>query len=104
MVKRLRTAHSKDRIRSCPEAETYPQLDPGRPYGPSGRRIRNFLFFVSDYRIASADSRLSACRALYLWKGPMASKLTAGDLQIITRIAVFRGLKPATVEHIVAPA
>jgi CRP-like cAMP-binding protein len=34
----------------------------------------------------------------------MASKLTAGDLQIITRIAVFQGLKPATVEHIVAPA
>ena len=34
----------------------------------------------------------------------MASKLTAGDLQIITRIAVFRGLKPETVEHIVAPA
>lgn len=34
----------------------------------------------------------------------MASKLTAGDLQIITRIAVFRGLKPETVEHVVAPA
>jgi CRP-like cAMP-binding protein len=34
----------------------------------------------------------------------MASKLTAGDLQMITRIAVFRGLKPETVEHIVAPA
>ena len=34
----------------------------------------------------------------------MASKLTAGDLQIITRIAVFRGLKPETVEHIIAPA
>ena len=34
----------------------------------------------------------------------MALKLTAGDLQIITRIAVFRGLKPETVEHIVAPA
>jgi CRP-like cAMP-binding protein len=34
----------------------------------------------------------------------MATKLTAGDLQIITRIAVFRGLKPETVEHIVAPA
>lgn len=34
----------------------------------------------------------------------MRSKLTPGDLQIITRIAVFRGLKPETVEHIVAPA
>ncbi len=34
----------------------------------------------------------------------MASKLTAGDLQIITRIAVFRGLKPETVEHIISPA
>lgn len=34
----------------------------------------------------------------------MASKLTVGDLQVIARIAVFRGLKPETVEHIVAPA
>jgi CRP-like cAMP-binding protein len=34
----------------------------------------------------------------------MASKLTGGDLQIITRIAVFRGLKPETVAHMVAPA
>jgi CRP-like cAMP-binding protein len=34
----------------------------------------------------------------------MESKLTAGDLQIIARIAVFRGLKPETVEHIIAPA
>ena len=34
----------------------------------------------------------------------MASKLTAGDLQIIARIAVFRGLKAETVEHIIAPA
>ena len=34
----------------------------------------------------------------------MSSRLTAGDLQIITRIAVFRGLKPETVEHIIAPA
>jgi CRP-like cAMP-binding protein len=34
----------------------------------------------------------------------MAAKLTPGDLQIITRIAVFRGLKPETVEHIIAPA
>lgn len=32
------------------------------------------------------------------------AKLTAGDLQIISRIAVFRGLKTETVEHIVAPA
>lgn len=32
------------------------------------------------------------------------AKLTAGDLQIISRVAVFRGLKAATVEHIVAPA
>ena len=34
----------------------------------------------------------------------MASHLTPGDLQIIPRIALFRGLKPETVEHIVAPA
>ena len=34
----------------------------------------------------------------------MASNPTAGDLQIITRIAVFRGLKPETVEHIIAPS
>jgi CRP-like cAMP-binding protein len=34
----------------------------------------------------------------------MPLRLTPGDLQIITRIAVFRGLKPETVEHIVAPA
>jgi len=33
-----------------------------------------------------------------------ASHPTAGDLQIIARIAVFRGLKPETVEHVVAPA
>jgi hypothetical protein len=32
------------------------------------------------------------------------AKLTAGDVQIISRIAVFRGLKAETVEHIVAPA
>jgi len=29
---------------------------------------------------------------------------TAGNLQIIVRIAVFRGLKPETVQHIIAPA
>jgi CRP-like cAMP-binding protein len=34
----------------------------------------------------------------------MPSKLTPIDLEIITRIAVFRGLKPETVAHIVAPA
>lgn len=34
----------------------------------------------------------------------MSSKLTAGDFQIITRVAIFRGLKPETVEHIIAPA
>ena len=34
----------------------------------------------------------------------MSSKLTAGDLQVINRVAVFRGLKPETVQHIVAPA
>ena len=34
----------------------------------------------------------------------MSSKLTAGDLQIVTRLAVFRGLKSETVEHIIAPA
>jgi CRP/FNR family transcriptional regulator, dissimilatory nitrate respiration regulator len=30
--------------------------------------------------------------------------LTAGDLQVITRIAVFRGLKPETIMHIIEPA
>ena len=34
----------------------------------------------------------------------MSSKLTVGDLQIITRTAIFRGLKAETVEHIIAPA
>ena len=34
----------------------------------------------------------------------MASKLTGGDLQIITRIAVFRGLQTETVAHMIAPA
>jgi CRP-like cAMP-binding protein len=34
----------------------------------------------------------------------MSSRLTGGDLQIITRVAVFRGLKPETVQHIIAPA
>ena len=34
----------------------------------------------------------------------MTSNPTHGDLQIITRIAVFRGLKPETVEHVIAPA
>jgi len=34
----------------------------------------------------------------------MESRLTAGDLQVIARIAVFRGLKAETVEHIVASA
>lgn len=34
----------------------------------------------------------------------MSSKLTAGDFQIITRVAIFRALKPETVEHIIAPA
>jgi CRP-like cAMP-binding protein len=35
---------------------------------------------------------------------PMSSKLTAGDLQVITRVAVFRGLKSETVQHIIEPA
>lgn len=34
----------------------------------------------------------------------MSSKLTVGDLQIITRVAIFRGLRSETVEHIIAPA
>lgn len=34
----------------------------------------------------------------------MSSKLTAGDLQVITRVAVFRGLAPQTIQHIIAPA
>jgi CRP-like cAMP-binding protein len=34
----------------------------------------------------------------------MSSKLTAGDLQVIARVAVFRGLRPETVQHIIAPA
>ena len=34
----------------------------------------------------------------------MASKLTPGDFRIVSRIAVFRGLKSETVEKIIAPA
>lgn len=34
----------------------------------------------------------------------MPSKLTAGDLQIITRVAIFRGLRSETAEQIIAPA
>jgi CRP-like cAMP-binding protein len=34
----------------------------------------------------------------------MAAHLSAGDLQIISRVAVFRGLKSETVRHIIAPA
>jgi len=34
----------------------------------------------------------------------MSPRLTAGDIQIISRIAVFRGLKAETVEQIIAPA
>jgi CRP-like cAMP-binding protein len=34
----------------------------------------------------------------------MSSKLTIGDLQVIGRVAVFRGLKPATIQHIIKPA
>ena len=34
----------------------------------------------------------------------MALKVSAGDLQIIARITVFRGLKPDTVKHIIASA
>src|SRR5450759_3822251 len=34
----------------------------------------------------------------------MSSRLTAGDLQIITRVAIFRGLRSETVEHVIAPA
>ena len=34
----------------------------------------------------------------------MASYLSASDLQIINRVAVFRGLKSETVQHIIAPA
>jgi CRP-like cAMP-binding protein len=34
----------------------------------------------------------------------MPSKLTPADLKIVTRVAVFRGLKAETVEHIIAPA
>jgi CRP-like cAMP-binding protein len=34
----------------------------------------------------------------------MASHLTAGDLQIVKSIALFRSLEPETVKHIIAPA
>ncbi len=34
----------------------------------------------------------------------MASKLTLGDIQVVTRIPMFRGLRPETVEHIVRSA
>jgi CRP-like cAMP-binding protein len=34
----------------------------------------------------------------------MASTLTAGDIDLVSRIAVFRGLKPETIRLIIAPA
>ncbi len=34
----------------------------------------------------------------------VSTKLTPEELRIVTRIAVFRGLKPDTVEHILVPA
>ncbi len=34
----------------------------------------------------------------------MRSRITVGDLQIVTRTALFRGLKPETVERIIGPA
>jgi CRP-like cAMP-binding protein len=34
----------------------------------------------------------------------MASAPTAGDLDIVSRIAVFRGLKPETIQRVIAPA
>ena len=34
----------------------------------------------------------------------MSSKLTAGDLQVTPRVAIFRELKPEPVQHIIAPA
>ena len=43
-------------------------------------------------------------RPILLGAMSMSSRLTAGDLQIITRVAIFRGLRPETVEHVVAPA
>lgn len=34
----------------------------------------------------------------------MASVLTSGDIDIVSRIAVFRGLKPETIQRLIAPA
>lgn len=34
----------------------------------------------------------------------MRSRITVGDLQVVTRTALFRGLKPETVERIIGPA
>ncbi len=34
----------------------------------------------------------------------MASRPTIGDLQIVNRIALFRGLDPETIKHVIAPA
>ncbi len=34
----------------------------------------------------------------------MASRPTIGDLQIVNRIALFRGLEPETIKHVIAPA
>jgi CRP-like cAMP-binding protein len=34
----------------------------------------------------------------------MASAPTAGDLDVVSRIAVFRGLKPETIQRVIAPA
>jgi len=75
-----------------------------------GRTAKNFLSLHVRYR----DYRLVVMIPVGVMEVPsspcaltalnMAEHLTAGDLQIITRIALFRGLKPETIEHIVAPA
>ena len=70
-----------------------------------GRLARNFLllnvqrFLPVLWSVREVPS--SPCAKMDF---DMAQHPLAGDLQTINRIALFRGLKPETVEHIIAPA
>src|SRR5262249_13472878 len=78
-----------------------------RNFRAYGRWAENFLSSAGRITCSAwkADCRRSRLYMLGVRTGcNMASHPTAGDLQIISRIAVFRGLKPETVEHIISPA
>jgi CRP-like cAMP-binding protein len=59
---------------------------------------------IGPFHVARDPRRRDKATLRSEWFAAMASHPTAGDLQIITQIAVFRGLKRETVEHIIAPA